>query len=298
MSSKRSVLITGCSDGSLGSALALQFHQAGWRVFATARNPAKLKEAEKAGIETVLLDTLSNESIRACVARVQELTGGSLDALINNAGGGYSMPVMDIEIPIARDLFELNVWSLISVAQAFLPLLLESARTGGPGRGPTLLVNHTSISGTIGATGPFAGAYNASKAAASSFTETLRLELEPFGIKVINLVTGAVQSTFHDKAPHPTLPASSLYNVAKETVERALTNTDPENDTPAAAWAKQVVRDLSKRTPPYWIWRGKLAMMARIAGLLPLGFFDGTMKKWVGLDVVEQRWKEQVKASS
>lgn len=183
--SKRTVLITGCSDGSLGSHLALQFHAVGWRVFASARNPAKLKNVEKIGIETVLLDALSESSIRQCVASVSELTGGSLDALINNAGAGYSMPGSDMDIGRARELFELNVWSLIAITQAFLPLLLNSTWDQG-----ALLVNHGSVSGLVAASGPFAGAYNASKAAVMSFTETWRLELEPFNIRVIDLVTG------------------------------------------------------------------------------------------------------------
>ncbi|KAL2842727.1 IBR finger domain protein [Aspergillus pseudoustus] len=286
MPSKRSILITGCSDGSLGSALVLEFHATGWRVFASARNPAKLKYAVSLGIETVQLDTLSDDSILACVSQIQELTGGSLDALVNNAGRGYSMPVMDMEIQKARELFELNVWSLISVTQAFLPLLRTSTHSGG-----ALLINHTSVSGVITSTGPFAGAYNASKAAASSFTETLRLELEPVGIRVINLVTGAVQSTFHDNAPAPTLPPTSLYNVAKDLVEKAMINEDAANDTDSRKWAKQVVHDVSKRRPAYWIWRGKLSTRARIATLLPIGVFDRIMKKWVGLDIVEQRYR-------
>ncbi|KAL4899819.1 hypothetical protein BDW74DRAFT_183306 [Aspergillus multicolor] len=133
---KRTILITGCSDGSLGAALALQFHKAGWRVFASAKNPAKLKQSVAAGIETVLLDTLSDDSIEACVSEVTKLTEGSLDALINNAGGGYSMPLMNIEIQKARDLFELSVWSLITVTRAFLPLLMKSTHAEG-----ALLIN-------------------------------------------------------------------------------------------------------------------------------------------------------------
>lgn len=286
----RSILITGCSDDSLGSHLALQFHAAGWRVFASARNPSKLKNAVKAGIEIVQLDTLSDESIGACVSEIYDLTGGSLDALLNNAGAGYSMPLMDIEIPKARELFELNVWSLITVTRAFLPLLMNSTYDGG-----ALLINHTSVSGTIAGTGPFAGSYNMSKAAASSMTETLRLELEPFCVRVINLVTGAVQSTFHENAPAPTLPPNSLYNIAKDIVENGMMNDDATSDTDAEHWAKQVVQDISRRSPSLWIWRGKLSFLARVAAHLPTGFFDGVMKRWVGLDVVEQRYKQQKK---
>ncbi len=97
----RTILITGCSDGGLGAALAIQFHQHGDRVLATARNPAKMATLKKLGIETLTLDVLSDDSIRACVKEVSALTGGSLDVLINNAGAGYSMPIVCSPLPSA-----------------------------------------------------------------------------------------------------------------------------------------------------------------------------------------------------
>ncbi|KAL2785086.1 IBR finger domain protein [Aspergillus keveii] len=236
---KRTVLITGCSDGSLGSHLALQFHAAGWRVFASARNMAKLKLAQEA---------------------------------VNNAGAGYSMPVSVMEISKARDLFELNVWSLIAVTQAFLPLLLASTHEDG-----ALLINHGSLSGP-----PF-----------SSFTDTMRLELEPFDIKVLNLVTGAVRSTFHVNAPRPQLAANSLYAVARETVERAMDNEHDEGDTDPSIWARRVVAQVSRRRPPYWVWAGKFSGLVWWGSLFPVGFFDRFMKRMVGLDVVERNVKAQ-----
>jgi short-subunit dehydrogenase len=191
------------------------------------------------GIETIQLDTLSSESKSACVSQIKALTGGTLDALVKNAGAGYSMPVSDMEISKARDLFDLNLWSLIAVTQTFLPLLLASTNEDG-----ALLINHGSLSGVIAASGPFAGTYNASKAAVASFTETMRLELEPFNIKVLNLVTDAVRSTFHVNAPRPQLPANSLYAVARETVERAMDNEDDEGDTDPSVWATLLLRRL------------------------------------------------------
>lgn len=282
---KRSIVITGCSDGSLGAALARSFHKAGWRVFATARNTAKLNKTKEAGIDTLPLDTLSDESIANCVARVQDLTGGSLDALLNNAGAGYSMPLLDIDIAKARELFDLNVWSLISVTRAFFPLLRKSSHGA-------MVVNNTACSSVTAGAMPFSGAYNASKAAAASLTEVLRLELEPFNIKVINLMTGSVRSTFHDNAPTATLPPTSLYNVAKETVEKAMSGANAANGSDPDAWADQVVKDLSKRNPPYWVWQGKFALLVRIASHLPVGILDSSMKTMVGLDKVEQKVKE------
>jgi NAD(P)-dependent dehydrogenase (short-subunit alcohol dehydrogenase family) len=95
-SRQRSVLITGCSQNGLGYALAVAFHHAGLRVFATARDPARMAGLEDLGIECLRLDVCNEESIRACVAQVSLLTKrsgegeGILDCLFNNAGGGTS----------------------------------------------------------------------------------------------------------------------------------------------------------------------------------------------------------------
>ncbi|KAI1419080.1 hypothetical protein F5Y12DRAFT_310574 [Xylaria sp. FL1777] len=285
MASPRTILITGCSDDSLGSALALALHKAGWRVFASARNPAKLKKSEEAGIQTVQLDTLSDESIASCVAKVKQLTGGSLDGLLNNAGAGYNMPLLDVDLAKARQLFDLNVWSLITVTRGFLPLLIKSTHGA-------IVVNNTSGASLTAGSMPFSGAYNASKAAATGLTETLRLELEPFNIKVINLITGGVRSTFYNNAPVATLPSTSLYNIAKEPVEKAMSGADVNGSDPAQ-WADGVAKELSKSNPPHWVWKGKFSTIVRIASHLPIGSLDGPMKAMVGLDAVEKKIKEQ-----
>lgn len=287
MASKRTVLISGCSDGSLGSELARAFHRNGWRVFASARNLAKLKQVEAAGLEIVQLDTTSDESITACVTRISELTGGSLDVLINNAGAGYSMPVLDLDMAQTRQLFELNVFSLITVTRAFFPLLVKSP-TGG------LVVNNTSCMALPHASMPFSGAYNASKAAAANFSEVLRLELAPFGVKVTNLVTGSVKSTFHANAPQISLPPDSVYNVAKEAVEKWMSGAEATaTGADPVEWAEGVVQDLSKTNPPLWVWRGKHATAARICSFLPVGALDNTYKSRTGLDEVARNLKEQ-----
>ncbi|KAH7160585.1 IBR finger domain protein [Dactylonectria estremocensis] len=289
MASKRSILITGCSDGGLGSTLALTFHKTGWRVFASARNMSKLKQIEGTGIETIQLDIKSDESIRGSVAKIEELTGGSLDALLNNAGAGYCMPLMDVDICKARELFEINVFPLLSMTQSFLPLLMKSTR--GP-----MVINNTSIASvTIGGL-PFHGTYNASKAAAASLTEAIRLELAPFGIKVINLMTGAVGSNFFDNAPNATLPPNSLYNLAKEPIEKFMAGGDGTN-MDRFKWAEQVVKNLEKPNPPFWVWQGRYAKELRIGALLPVGFLDSFVKPMVGLDVLERKIQEQEKES-
>lgn len=133
-SSKRSVLITGCSEGGIGFALAQEFHKRGLRVFATARNLAKVQHLHDAGLEIIQVDVVDQASVRGAVAEVSKLTGGTLDILVNNAGGGYQMPLLDADLDEARKLFEVNVWGVLAVTQAFAPLLIEAAAQGSQAR--------------------------------------------------------------------------------------------------------------------------------------------------------------------
>jgi 1-acylglycerone phosphate reductase len=85
---QKSVLITGCSAGGIGDALAQSFHRRGLRVFATARNLSKVQHLKDMGLELVELDVTDTRSRESAVEHVKASTGGTLDILINNAGGG------------------------------------------------------------------------------------------------------------------------------------------------------------------------------------------------------------------
>lgn len=87
---QKTVLITGCSEGGIGDALAKTFHKRGLRVFASARNPARVKHLKDMGLEIVRLDVTDEESIRQAVSTVKAATGGYLDFLVNNSGAGRS----------------------------------------------------------------------------------------------------------------------------------------------------------------------------------------------------------------
>lgn len=275
MINKQTVLITGCSDGGLGAALAIAFHEAGLHVYATARNASKMKDIASLGIEILTLDVLSDSSIAACLSKVPRL-----DILVNNAGGTYGTPVSDLSISEAKKLFDLNLWSHIAVTQAFLPLLLESKG---------IIVNQTSAAGFIAI--PFQSVYNASKAALSMFSDTERLELEPFGIRVVNLKTGYVKSNlnFHNE-DFQGLPEGSIYEPAKEAAESSMRGDGlVELGIPAYDWAKQVVQDLLKKSPPSNIWRGNSAFLVWLGSFLPYGSLDKTVKKSSGFYTVEQK---------
>lgn len=278
----KTVLITGCSDGGLGAALAFAFKDAGYRVVASARNTGKMASVKEAGIETIELDVVHEDSIAKAVRQTGDLLGDSLDILVNNAGAGIEMPVMDLDLQEVRKLFELNVFSLISVSRAFLPLLRRSSQP--------MIVNNTSIAGSVAM--PFQAAYSASKSAAAMLTHGMRLELEPFSVKVVELKTGSVESNFFQTSV--SLPETSMYRLGKDLVEN-ISKGEPFRPgmVPASSWAAGVVADLSKANPPYIVWRGGSAQLVRYGIMLPLAWLDNTLRKMGGLDVFEKRLKSQ-----
>lgn len=189
-----SVLITGCSAGGAGEALARIFKQNNYTVYATARNLSKIAHLKNEGIEIIALDVLSTDSITTAAAEISSLTGGKLDILINNAGAGkflpcililwvveirlmkwigYMTPVLDVDFEKSRKTFDINVFAPFNVAKAFMPLLIASKGT---------IVNIGSYVDSLPM--PWGGVYNASKAALRSLTDNLRLEVVPFGVRV------------------------------------------------------------------------------------------------------------------
>ena len=296
----RTVLITGCSEGGLGDGLARAFHKNGDRVIATARNPAKMAHLKDLGIETLVLDVVSKESIAACVTATAEKTGGTLDMLVNNSGGGYCMPLVDADLDEARRLFDVNVWAVLAVTQAFMPLLLKSAKEKKQG---ACIVNQTSIASVVPA--PVQGIYNASKAAAALMTDTLRLELAPFNIKVVDLKTGSVASQFFANqlgGGHPTLPANSIYLPAKDTVEGSMTGRPfMEGKMTTDQWANQVVGSLSSSwwPMPVQVWNGTSSWLVWFCRrFLPFTFMDGSISGFTGMNVVKQKYLQQLHSTS
>jgi 1-acylglycerone phosphate reductase len=143
----KSVLVTGCSAGGIGYALAEQFQKRGLTVFATARNCSKM-DGLKNLPNTVLvpLDVTSPSDIDAAVAAVKAHTGGKLDYLVNNSGQSLHMPTLDQDIESAKDMFEVNFWGVFRMIKAFAPLLIEAKGT---------VVNIGSINGHLHP--PFSG---------------------------------------------------------------------------------------------------------------------------------------------
>ena len=127
-SSRKSVLITGCSAGGIGAGLAEAFQKKGYHVFATLRNPAKAPPnlSKAPNVTILILDVLSAESIAAAVDSVTKDSGGRLDVLVNNSGQNLIVPALDVSIEDGRKLFDLNFFAPLAVLQAFAPLLIEA----------------------------------------------------------------------------------------------------------------------------------------------------------------------------
>lgn len=182
--SKLNVLITGCSSG-LGHALALQFVQAGYPTYATARNPESITDLAEAGCTTMALDVTDTNAIQQAVSRVEQ-DHGSVGILINNAAIGLMSPMEIIPLDVVRQQYETNVFGLLAMTQAVLPAM----RNAGFGR----VVNIGSSGGEW--TTPAGGIYQATKYTVDSMSDAMRMELKPFGIKVVLIEPGAIASKF------------------------------------------------------------------------------------------------------
>ncbi len=179
------VLITGCSSG-FGLETARHFLARGWRVVATMRTPRTDLLPASDRLRVLALDVTDPESIRQAVA-----AAGPIDVLVNNAGFGAASPAELVPIATVREVFETNTIGTIALTQAVLPQFRQ--RKAG------VVVNVTS-SVTLKAL-PLIGAYRASKAAVNAFTESMALELEPFGVRVRLVLPGRAPDTrFGDNA--------------------------------------------------------------------------------------------------
>lgn len=125
---KKTVLITGCSQGGIGASLVRAFHARGYHVFATLRNKSKADPffLQSDDISVVDLEITSSESIKACADYVAQRTGGRLDVLVNNAGNGLCGPLLDTDIDEAKKVYDLNVWGVLAMTQAFASMLVKA----------------------------------------------------------------------------------------------------------------------------------------------------------------------------
>jgi NADP-dependent 3-hydroxy acid dehydrogenase YdfG len=181
-------LVTGASGG-IGKAITETLAANGFYVFAAARRMDRLENLRSDSIEPLKLDVTDRDTIQEAIQQIQS-TKGRIDVLVNNAGYGLYGTLEGLQPEQIRRQFDVNVFGLGQMTQAVLPLM--RAQESGT------IVNIASIVGKVSL--PFAGWYSASKHAVEALSDALRLEVKPFGIKVIVIEPGAIKTEFDDVA--------------------------------------------------------------------------------------------------
>jgi NAD(P)-dependent dehydrogenase (short-subunit alcohol dehydrogenase family) len=194
MARQRTVLVTGATSG-IGKDVAMTLAREGYRVFGTGRRAEPLAalaaDCEGLPLETLLLDVTDDGSIAAAAAAVAQRTDGyGLDILINNAGYGIATPIELITDADLRGQMDTNVVGVVKISQAFIPAMRK--------RGNGTIINISSVVGLV--TLPMQGIYCATKHAVESLSDAMRQELAPFGIRVVIVEPGAIQTAFGDTA--------------------------------------------------------------------------------------------------
>lgn len=202
---QKTALITGASSG-IGYSIAIEFAKRGYKVFAGARRLGPMESLKQYGVIPIELDVSSLESVKGTKKYLLEHTDGYLDVLYNNAGQSCTFPAIDVTDEWFTKCYEVNVFGAMRMTRELSPLIINAK-------------------GTIGFTGlvsglipfPFSSIYLSSKAAIHAYAGALRLEMKPFGVKVINIVTGGVKTNIADTRP---LPTDSYFNIPE--IEKSL----------------------------------------------------------------------------
>jgi 1-acylglycerone phosphate reductase len=199
---------------------------------------------------------------------------------VNNAGVSYIMPALDIDMDEARRIFDVNVFAVMRLCQVFAPLLIGARGT---------IVMTGSLAGVIPYV--FGSVYNASKAALHAYANTLRVELAPFGVKVITVLTGGVKTNINSHAKR-VLPEHSVYSPLEDSFVRRQVHSQAgamRNEAFAESVVKQVLpgsgpwpwrwllRDARRR----WIWEGNKSWLVYFVsgGYTWTGLFDWWMTR-------------------
>lgn len=273
MSGNNSVVVTGASTG-IGEACALRLDRLGWRVFAGVRREADgqaLRQKSSERLCPLFIDVTDEASIAQAAVQVRAAVGeAGLAGLVNNAGVAIGGPLEFVPIDELAWQFEVNVIGPVAVTQAFLPLLRQSR-----GR----IVNMSSIGGRSAS--PFLGPYCASKFALEALSDSLRLELYPWGIDVALIEPGEIATPIWQKSKAVAeriiakMPpqATALYGPAIDFMLKMITNAA---GIPADEVAQAVVHALTAPRPKIRYVVGK----------------DARIRVW--LERLPTRWRDRV----
>lgn len=278
------MLVTGATDG-LGRATAIALAERGYRVFAGGRSPERraaleqLARAKNLPLEVLELDVTSDGSVDAAVAEI-ERRAGPVAALVNNAGIGIGAAIEEISLADMRKQFETNFFGVLRVTQRVLPHMRALRR----GR----VVNMSSIAGKLA--GPIMGPYCASKHALEAMSDSLRLELYPYNVKIILIEPGYISTSIGRNSMELSAsyaeaaarsPYAPIYQAFRKSFGDSMQNsrTTPEDCAAVIMRAIEAARPRARYavTP-----EGKMAL--RMRRLLPDRILDKMLRKSMGLD--------------
>jgi len=199
----RTAIVTGASTG-IGRETARLFARAGANVVLASRNAERLArvaqelQAYRGRSLAVPTDVTDSQAVEAMVKRAAE-EFGSVDILVNNAGLGLYARLADGSMENVRYLFEVNVFGALNCIRAVVPYMKQQRRGQ--------IINVSSLAGKIAA--PYEGAYAATKFALTAISDALRLELFDYGITVITVYPGPIETPFRENALKEIEPAAA-----------------------------------------------------------------------------------------
>lgn len=269
-------LITGCSTG-FGRELAKLVLARGWRAVVTARNAAQVADIAEGHGERALvlpLDVTRREQVEHVVAQARQHFG-RIDALVNNAGYGYLAAIEEGEDKEVRDMFETNVFGLIGMTKAVLPVM----RAQGNG----LVVNVSSIGGlsSFAAT----GYYHGTKYAVEGISESLAIEVRPLGIGVLIVEPGPFRTNWAGPSIKQSATRIEAYDAtAGERRKQTAARSGNQAGDPVRA-AQAIIDAALSDNPPLRLVLGKAALdLARKKLEFMRGDFDAWESATLGAD--------------
>lgn len=265
------VFITGASSG-IGYECAQTLAEVGFRVYGTSRNPSGVHSP----IKLIRMDVTDEESIRIAIQHVIDEVG-HIDILVNNAGIGYGGALEDTSSEEAQTTLETNFFGVLNVCRAVLP----SMRSMGSG----LIVNISSVGGLIGL--PFQGLYSASKFALEGMTETLRLEVRRFGIRVVLINPGDLATPFtSNRRICQAANESSVYDKQFQRTLAIIEKNETGGSSPELV-AKTLLKVVSSASPKPRYIAGTFIEKVAVAAkqYVPTVIFDLAISLYYGMDL-------------
>lgn len=266
---KQVALVTGASSG-IGEAIARRLLAGGWTVYAGARRVDRMSPLAQAGARLLDLDVTDDASMVAAVEGILADTG-RIDALVNNAGYGSYGAMEDVPLAEGRRQFEVNVFGLARLMQLVAPHM----RRQRSGR----ILNVASMGGKIHE--PMGSWYHATKFAVEGMSDCVRMELEPFGVDVVVIEPGAIQSEWNAIARESLLRTSGSTAYAEQARISAglLAGADKDTASPPTVVADSVWQAVTARKPKTrYLMGGGAKLLVGLRWLLSDRAFDRVMK--------------------